>query len=159
TILPLLPGIPFTSVGGLNDVGDFAGTARSSSPPGPGSNAVLWNNGTITDQGTLGSTGIFVFGINNQKQIIGGASGLQNSGNTAFMLKIGQLSLLPSLAGQSDLARGINDSGDIVGTSQTGGHNHAVIWQNGLVTDLAPTASSSTAFAINSSGQVAGSQA
>ena len=62
---------------------------------------------------------------------------------------------------QSAVARGINDSGVVVGDStypNGGGLGHGFCWTRGTVTDLGtlPGGTSSTAFAINSLGQIAG---
>jgi len=67
----------------------------------------------------------------------------------------GSLSYLGELTGgHTGVARGINESGQIVGYSgASDGASHAVLWQNGTVTDIG---SPGEAYAINESGQVVG---
>jgi probable HAF family extracellular repeat protein len=55
-------------------------------------------------------------------------------------------------------ARGINDSGQVVGQSDLGGEPHAFLYSNGQMQDLGtlPGGDYSEAFGINDSGQVVG---
>ncbi|MGE5616069.1 MAG: hypothetical protein ACM3X5_04065 [Bacillota bacterium] len=64
---------------------------------------------------------------------------------------------LPSLANLGDEARGINDRGQIVGTSNVAqNYPHPVLWDNGRVTDLlADNPAYGVANAINFSGAIA----
>ena len=79
--------------------------------------AVLWQNGTITDLGT-GSA----YAINNSGQIVGEFYGQ----NEEFFY--GQNDTCPGF-----LAYAINDSSQVVGE---GSGNLAYLWQNGTLTDL-----------------------
>src|SRR5437762_2941710 len=64
---------------------------------------------------------------------------------------------LPTLTEYGGTARGINNRGDVVGTSQVApNYPHPVIWSNGTVTDLMPeNPAQGVANAINDKGQVA----
>jgi len=93
-------------------------------------------------------------GINSHGQAVG------QSNSVAALFSQLETTLLPT--GTLSAAYGINDSGQIVGTFQAVGRNHAFFYNNGTVTDLGipcPTGmncsnGSSDAFSINNAGQV-----
>ncbi len=132
---------------GINNNGQVAGWVQNKGVTPPPENAFSWNNGSATQLSSLGNA-TRAAGINNSGQIAGTISGQavlwENSNST------------PTYLG-SDFATAINDSGQVVGKSNT---NHAVIWNSGSVspTDLDTLAGGnySEAKAINSAGQVVG---
>ncbi|HKI16637.1 MAG TPA: hypothetical protein VKA15_02100 [Isosphaeraceae bacterium] len=73
-----------------------------------------------------------------------GAQFFNNSGGSTTAVTVhatlfgnGTATDLGTLGGQSSYASGINDTGTIVGTSQTtSGESHAFVFQNGRMTDL-----------------------
>lgn len=65
---------------------------------------------------------------------------------------------LETLGGTSSQGFGINDNGVVVGQAATSGDAalHAVMWINGVATDLDPAGTDSAAYAVNNSDQIVG---
>jgi probable HAF family extracellular repeat protein len=130
--------------------------------------AFLWQDGVMTDLGTLGGDAIVegdvsaASALNEHGQIVGLSS--TASGDThAVLWQNGAVTDLGTLGGNSSSASDINNRGQIVGTSTTAsGESHAFLWQNGLMTDLgmlggcAPITPFSEAASVNDRGQVVG---
>jgi probable HAF family extracellular repeat protein len=116
---------------------------------------------TITDLGTLRNGSARVHDLNSLGQAVG-ASGYPHGANThAFFWDskggIRDLGALPG--GDYSAAFSINDSGQVVGTSNTDNHINAFLWsqQKGLqALATLPGTNSSGAYSINSTGQIAG---
>ena len=117
---------------------------------------------TVTDLGTLHAGSARVHSVNNSGQAVG-ASGHPHGADTHafFWQKQGGIRDLGTLpGGDYSAAYAINDSGVVVGTSNTSTSTHAFSWTptQGL-SDLGilPGANASSALAINNHGQIAGS--
>jgi probable HAF family extracellular repeat protein len=97
-------------------------------------------------------------GINHYGQIVGYASNSQT--NYAFLFQGGSLKNLGSLSGPTGVSMGfgINDSGQIVGTSTLANGSYVpFLYRNGIVTQLGSTSGSlAEALAINNLGQIVG---
>lgn len=66
--------------------------------------------------------------------------------------------LLPTLGGNFSAARGLNDRGQVVGTSSDGTHTRGFVWQAGSGMQAVTAAGTAgEALAINNAGQVVGS--
>jgi probable HAF family extracellular repeat protein len=120
--------------------------------------AFEYSNGAMTDLGTLGGDTSTALGINDTGEIVG-TSRTAGGQNRAFTFLNGALIQIPTLGGNVSQANAANAAGEVVGFSQTAtGDQHAFVYQNGTVTDLNNLlgGQSSTAVAVNSSGQVAG---
>lgn len=114
------------------------------------SHAVVWENGKITDLGSLGGDTAQATGINAAGQIVGGSTLKPGQfqygpGNHAVLWVDGKSTDLGTLAkGEFSLAVNINATGQIVGYASheagdlTGdiGQLHAVLWNDGEILDL-----------------------
>jgi probable HAF family extracellular repeat protein len=162
----------------VNDRGQVAGYAYTNTTPNPADflcgqlqfglgvptvDPFFWENGTMTDIGTLGGVCSYATGLNNRGQVIGDSD---LAGDIIFHPfrwdKKGGLQDLGLLGGVYGATWGINDAGDAVGWADLAGDviNHAVLWPNGTTTpiDLGVTGgfTMSVAVAINSRGQIIG---
>ena len=111
---------------------------------------------TVTDLGTLGGASE-AFAISNNGQVAG--KYLAGNNYQAFLWNDGVMQGLGTLGGDSSVALGVNDAGQVVGYSYNGsGRQRAFLWQNGAMQDLGtfPGGSVSLATGINNAGQVVG---
>lgn len=150
----------------INTSGELVGSVPLSSG---GASAVLYNNGQLTNLGTLSDfrsstfpTSYDPLAINNAGEVVGVAN---NAGAfLAFVSSGGQmtsLTQLASLSGSSFLtdAVAINNSGQIAGAGLINGVEQAFLYSNGSLTDLGSFSGSTVApqpTAINDSGQIVG---
>jgi probable HAF family extracellular repeat protein len=170
-----------TDLGTLNDAKNFSdamGINASGQVVGASSgHPVLWQSGGITELGTFvkgnygSANGINDATASHPVQVIGDV--IQSTGYplaavwdlpSASNGKISVTNLGTLPGGRFSDAKGINSIGQVVGDSATGALDaagrdiyHAVLWQNGHMTDLgALGGDDSTATGINSSGEVIG---
>jgi len=140
----------FANATSINDSGQIVGKSAN--------HAFLWENGVMTDLGTLGGNLSAANAINNRGQVAGESSTASGEMH-GFLWEHGTMKDLGTL-GETSCAYGINNRGEIVGASfgknVRGG---AVLWKNGerrSLGDLGPSGSGSTAIAINDKGEVVG---
>jgi len=159
---------------GINNAGQVVGEFRDDAG---NDHAFLWQNGGITDLGTLGGA----YGmqsvdsaraINNSGQVVGVAHGADGVGH-AFIWRNGLMSPLGELPGVSNLvgynaslANAINSNGQAAGyASAPAGpgswRQYPVMWNNGEMVDLSPAFPGglntfAEATDINDSAQVVG---
>jgi probable HAF family extracellular repeat protein len=163
---------------GINDGGRVVGYSNLTGTSGH--HAFLWQSGSgMQDLGTLAGTNSgassTATGINRSGQVVGYSdtwySGLQPPATPpeTFLWQSGSgMSNLGSFEGPSggsdslnSQAAGINDNGQAVGFSEFYNghfHNHAALWQAGMIRDLGTLNANDDSFAraISSGGQVAG---
>jgi len=167
--LPVLAG---DAVGGAlavndnNQVVGASGMCGSGPALGPiAVHAALWQNGSITDLGSLGgAVNNFAYAINNAGQIVGVSDLPGDSTGHAFLWQKGVMTDLGTLAGDfSSTASSINENGQVVGHSCDVNFNcRAFLWQGGVMIDLntltLPDSSLYLVVAndINSRGEIVG---
>jgi probable HAF family extracellular repeat protein len=144
------------------DTGSFFGDCPTVPVPVKPQHAALWENGTVTDLGTLGGIFSIAKGINEHGTIVGSAT-LANGEEHAFLFRDGMMADLGTLGGTYSLANQINNHGQAVGLSRiASGELHAFLWGDSVMTDLnnlIPAGSGwilVEATAINKAGQIAG---
>ena len=105
-----------------------------------------------TDLGNLGQARVVPADINDRGQVVGG-SRTKGGGSRGFVWRNGAMQGLGR--GPFAHAGAINERGQIIGTSSSAAmpEEHAVLWQNGRMTDLLPRGG---VTAINEQGQILG---
>lgn len=147
-------GGPGSTALGLSDNGFVTGSADRADG---GSAAFLYRGGAIADIGQLGvaSSGA---GVNARGQVAG--TWVDAAGeNHAFLYSGGVARDIGNLGANSARATGINEGGDVVGSSFIADFAafHAFLYRDGRMRDLGTLGGpSSSAAAINDAGQVAG---
>jgi probable HAF family extracellular repeat protein len=152
--LGTLPGHVYSYANAINSNGQVVGV---SGPSGPASHAFLWQNGTMTDLGTLGGIQSGASDINDNGQVAGVAM-VTGDTSHAFLWQNGTMTDLGTLGGGVSVANGINNSGQVVGISKVADTVfHAFLWQNGTMTDIGSLGGTlSEARSINDNSQVVG---
>ena len=157
----------FWADGVMTDLGTLGGNSRSAAIDlnnfgqvvgYSGPSACLWEDGPAI--GTLGGMTSTSGGVNDFGQVVGYAWLAGNDEGHAFLWENGtmtDLGVLPGYEGHSS-ARDINESGQIVGTSQADStESHPFLWDGGVMTDLGSLGGPEAgAYGINGLGQVVG---
>ncbi len=143
----------------INNAGQVVGV-RYSGPNSP--NGFFWDNGQMTDIDKLNG---YISGsasdINILGQVVGSCSSSESFGagqfTKAYLWQNGHTTDILGWNDRSSSASGINDSGQIVGSSWTsGGEYSAFVWDAGSVTILEGLGGDTLAHGINSSGWIVG---
>ncbi len=141
----------------INSSGQIAGFSYM--PGNDVTHAFLWQNGVMSDLGTLpGGMHSFAYGINDAGQIVG-ASYMPDGTLKGVLWDHGAITNLGTLGGSSSQANAINNHGQIVGWAAALPDDlpHAFLWDDGVMTDLGKlTGDVSSAYGINDHGQAAG---
>jgi probable HAF family extracellular repeat protein len=164
--LPPLSGDSIAGAAAINDRGQVVGTSGACMSPSPLAHAVLWQNGSATNLGSLGGAlNNTAFAINNQGQIVGQSDLPGDTTAHAFLwTNGGGMQDLGTLSGDlSSVAFGINSKGQVVGNScDASGNCRAFLWENGVMTDLNTLVCPGTSLYlttgndINAEGEIAG---
>jgi len=135
----------------INNNGQVCGYATSNTGD---AHAFLYDNGTMTDLGTLGGRYSWGRGINEKGQIVGISWPSASTLPHAFLYENGIMTDLGTFGGgNTSSAYKINDNSQAVGNS--GGS--AVLYENGSIIGLGSFGGvSSNAYDINNSGQIVG---
>lgn len=161
---------------------DFCGFSAYGFPSSTACRPFLWQDGVMTKLPTLGGDNGFAYSINNRGVIAGLAETDAKDPNQGcpvhqfepVVWEKGEIHPLPPYHGDSDgVAAQVNDRGQVVGASGTCGssfntdtgvylvENHALLWENGVATDLGNLGgegglAGNHACALNNRGQVVG---
>jgi len=158
---------------GVNESGQIFGNSYTSSDPSPvcgnpdfgfdslTTGAFLWQNGKMTNLGSLGGTCTNAITINNRGQVVGYSFLAGDAVFHPFLWERGKLVDLGTLGGNQGVAQRLNEAGDIAGWESLAGNEdviHATLWSHGQITDLGAIEPDqcSVPFAINSRKQVVG---
>jgi probable HAF family extracellular repeat protein len=132
----------------INDVGQVVGYATSAAGP---QRAFLWQDGGMTELGTLGGSASLANALNDAGQVVG--TSRTTTGSSATNPFLWEGGVMTDLGVGPGTAYGINDAGQVVGQRNT----HGFLWDDGAVTDIGDFGGgASTAVAINDAGQVVG---
>ena len=142
---------PRTSATGINELGQVIGQGHGDAKDFL-DRAFLWENGVVTDLGTLGGETARAADINDQGQIVGN-SATADSELHAFLWQAGVMSDL-QVPGLKSTGIDINEAGTVLGSA--GGS--PFLWEGGTITFL-PTLDGAAAGArqLNEAGQAVGS--
>lgn len=150
----------------VNDEGQIIGTSFTDTVANPNTglptqDPFLWEKGKKFDLGSLGGAYGFPSGINNRGVVVGLSDLAGDITYHPFAWDRGVITDLGTLGGDNGYALGVNDAAEIVGRADLPGSavHHAFLWKHGKMTDLGVPPGGgqcSTAFSINSAGQVIG---
>ncbi len=148
----------------INLSGEVAGLSQTKTAGV--THAALWTGKKTVDLGALAplSSGSWsgATGINDSGQVVGSWATSVSSGDShPWLYSNGTMTSLPEpsdLTGAACEANAINNNGQIVGGCRdASGNDHAVLWQNGTVTELGTLGGPrSFATAIDTNGQIVG---
>jgi probable HAF family extracellular repeat protein len=160
--------LPIEIAYGLNNLGQIVGSSNVP-PPAPhvmeSTAAQLYQDGTVTNLGSLGGYISAAFGINDRGEIVGYSDTGPDTTSPlhAFLYRDGMMTDLGTFGGQNSDAMAINSHGVIAGAADlpptsTTTPEHAFIYRSGRMIDLGVVGSdvSSSGWAINDYDEVVG---
>ncbi len=176
--LGTLPGGTESFGASVNSKGQVVGGSNNTIPDpfsmngwGTQSRAVLWQNGTIRDIGTLGGPDAGVLAINERSQIFGVSyiNSIPNSDNgpcppnvpaqDTFLWENGTMHHIKSLGGTCSIPNRLNNRGQVVGVSFLADNQteHPFFWDRGVLTDIGTLGGTNgEALDLSDSGLVVG---
>jgi probable HAF family extracellular repeat protein len=158
-VMTALLGGDHSSASAINDTGQTVGFAYTATNTDDTAHAFLYENGLMTDLGTLGGDFSAATDINELGQILGVSSTSDGFVHT-FLYKNGLMTDVGIPSGYSDIeGRALNNAGDIVGFFPH--ENRAFLYSAGVFYDINTLIDSPSdwtiidAADINESGQIA----
>ncbi len=139
----------------INGSSQIAGMATNAQGQG---RAVIYTNGTIQDVGLPGSTWSSAYGINAAGAITGYAMNANGQFQAYTWSAAGGFTTLGTLGGRNSYASGINNLGQVAGSSNAAdGYSHAFFFDGTTMHDIGTLGgNSSYAYGINDAGSVVG---
>lgn len=146
----------------INDLGQIAGEEMQPNDPCTCFHAFLYSNGAMKniENASLFPAGTEAYAINKSGQVVGtGFPAAGGSSFHAFLYSAGKMIDLNPFNGYQSIAKSINDSGQIIGSSTGDGTKSnpgASTWlyANGKITNI--SGSGNGGVYINNNGQIAG---
>jgi probable HAF family extracellular repeat protein len=139
----------------MNESGQITGHSTNASN---WTRAFRWDAGHMTDLGTLGGSAGVGLALNGFGHVVGYSNLVPGGASVATLWRDGAvINMTPDLAaGQGSSARGINDSGQVIGQISYG---DGFLWQNGARTPLGDLGGGYGSYPqdINNAGQIVGS--
>jgi probable HAF family extracellular repeat protein len=151
----------------INETGQVVGVSSTSTTLT--NHAFLWQNGVMQDLGVLpgGGTISSAADINNLGQVVGFSNvpgPFVQVAHAFLWTSGGGMADLGTLGGSTSQARGINDSGTVIGVSTTAANvTRPFVYRNGAMTDLTTLLPAGHCFssvdvsAVNNDGTIVGS--
>ncbi|WP_374568267.1 hypothetical protein [Ideonella sp.] len=160
---PLLPctGNKSSSSAAINDAGTVVGNYTCTVNRKTRYGAWIYQDGVMTDLGTLGASSTSVHAINNSGQAVGESDVVVNGKTVshAYLWQNGAMTDLGTLGEDNSVALAINEAGYVVGTSYGSypAGSQAFVYKDGTMKAM-PTCAGNTLkpSAINNHGQVVG---
>jgi probable HAF family extracellular repeat protein len=151
----------FGQVAGLSYTGyDVTNFFLNGEKGNPSLAPFLWQQGKMTNLGTLGGDYVEVITLNNRGQVIGNSTLAGNEGFHPFFWSNGHTQDIGTLGGGFAISLWMNDLGDIVGFSTTAAPSggHGFLWTRGQMKDLGVLNQDpcSVPLGINLRGQIVG---
>ena len=143
----------------VNEAGQVVG---GSTADAPWTHGFLWDNGTMTDLGSLGGKHDYswAYDINDTGSIVGKSYYTDNVGDSGMLAFLWENGTMRDLGvGFYSEAFAIDNAGHVVGSANRndGGLWRAFLWQEGVTTDLGTLGGQySAAYDVNPAGQVIG---
>lgn len=159
TVVDLTQNSGLATAYDVNDAGQVVGRAYGSEGEGGWARAHLWQDGVLTDLGTLGGSLSDAYAINNSRQVVGFSWTSTGDSHAFIWDAVTGMRDLGTLGGRWSSACDINDAGQVVGgATNPAGTKRAFLWQAGRMYDLGVPGGyvSSEARGINAAGQVTG---
>ena len=151
-----------------NDLGQIIGVSYTNNTLNPSTgyptiDPYRWQQGHMTDLGTLGGHFGFANWTNDQGEVVGQSDLAGDQNAQPFLWHNGHMYELPTIGGGYGFANWISPQGDISGSYLAPPDQktfHGFLWHDGTMTDLLPVGGAPWAFgnAVNDRDQVVGNE-